>query len=64
MITALIALSIYTAPCEQFNVCQYQPGYNGPLMPTWNTPGTMGGWTNNPVQCDPVTSQCRQVVTP
>lgn len=61
MITTLLALAIYTAPCEQFNVCQYQPGYNGPLMPTWNTPG--GGYSGNPVQCDPVTYQCRQIAT-
>lgn len=44
MITTLLALAIYTAPCEQFNVCQYQPGYNGALIPTW--------------ACNPSTSSC------
>jgi len=43
--------------------CEGTPPYHGPLMPTWNTPGTYGGWTTNPVQCDVVTRQCRQVTT-
>ncbi len=61
---ALLAAPTATAdqPCAAFNVCQYQPSYNGPLQPTWNTPGTYGGWTTNQVLCDPVTYQCRQVV--
>lgn len=61
---ALLAAPTATAdpPCAAFNVCQYQPSYNGPLQPTWNTPGTYGGWTSNQVLCDPVTYQCRQVV--
>lgn len=47
-----------------FDTCKYMPNpsYDGPLMPTWNTPGTYGGWTNLPVLCDPVSYQCRQVV--
>lgn len=29
-------------PCARFNTCQYMPNpYNdGPLMPTWDVPGT------------------------
>jgi hypothetical protein len=37
------------------------PYYDGPLLPTWNVPGTYGGWTTLPVMCDPVTYSCRQV---
>lgn len=33
--------------------------WNGQLMPTWNTPGYYGGWTNGPVACDPIALQCR-----
>ncbi|WP_133055643.1 hypothetical protein [Mycolicibacter engbaekii] len=43
--------------------CEGTPPYHGPLLPTWNTPGTYGGWTTNPVECDLVTRQCRQVTT-
>lgn len=43
--------------------CEGIPPYHGPLMPTWNTPGTYGGWTTNPVQCDVVTRECHQVTT-
>lgn len=38
--------------------CKPSP-WNGQLMPTWNTPGYYGGWTNGPVMCDPQTLQCR-----
>lgn len=49
-------------PCAWFNTCQYMPNpYNdGPLMPTWNVPGTYGGWTNLPVLCNPTTYRCEQ----
>ncbi|SIL63722.1 Uncharacterised protein [Mycobacteroides abscessus subsp. abscessus] len=64
LIAGGVSLTPPTVPdCARFDVCKYQPGYNGPLMPTWNTPGTYGGWTTNPVLCDPVTYQCRQVVS-
>ena len=43
--------------------CEGTPPYHGPRMPIENTPGTYGGWTTNPVQCDIVTRQCRQVTT-
>lgn len=66
---ALAALGTITAPtghadppCARFNICQYQPGYNGPQLDTWNVPGTYGGWTTNPLLCDPITRQCRQTV--
>ena len=38
--------------------CQPAP-WNGQLMDTWNVPGTYGGWTSDPVACDPATRQCR-----
>ncbi|PQM48066.1 hypothetical protein C1Y40_01701 [Mycobacterium talmoniae] len=44
--------------------CEGTPPYNGPGLNTWDVPGTYGGWTTNPLQCDPITGQCRQVVTP
>lgn len=49
-------------PCAAFDTCRYMPNpnYDGPLMPTWDTPGTYGGWTTLPVMCDPVTYSCRQ----
>jgi hypothetical protein len=43
--------------------CRPAP-WNGQLMPTWNTPGYYGGWTNGPVACDPFTLQCRGWVQP
>lgn len=65
------ALSIGTATahadpfgCDFTHTCSYDPSYNGPLMPTWDVPGTYGGWTTNPVVCDPVAYTCRQVVVP
>lgn len=44
-------------PCAAFDTCHYMPNpnYDGPLMPTWDVPGTYGGWTNLPVMCDPAT---------
>lgn len=50
--------------CDFTHTCSYDPPYNGPLMPTWNIPGTYGGWTTLPVICDPVNYSCRQYVTP
>lgn len=49
-------------PCAQFDTCQYMPNpYNGgPLMPTWDVPGTYGGWTNLPAMCDPAIYRCQQ----
>lgn len=46
--------------------CQYDPSpsWNGQLMPTWDTPGTYGGWTSDPELCDPSSLQCRLVATP
>jgi hypothetical protein len=66
---ALASLGVLAAPvahadppCAAFDTCQYMPNpyYDGPLMPTWDTPGTYGGWTNLPVMCDPITYKCRQ----
>ncbi|MBS9535499.1 hypothetical protein KIH27_18090 [Mycobacterium sp. M1] len=51
-------------PCAAFDTCRYMPNpnYDGPLMPTWDVPGTYGGWTTLPVMCDPATYTCRQYV--
>ncbi|MES3637271.1 hypothetical protein Q9Q76_09195 [Mycobacterium intracellulare] len=58
------ALAHADPPCARFNTCQYMPNpYNdGPLMPTWNVPGTYGGWTNLPVMCNPATYWCEQYI--
>ena len=50
--------------CDFSHTCSYDPPYNGPLMPTWDVPGSYGGWTTNPVICEPVAYTCRQYVTP
>lgn len=51
-------------PCAAVDTCRYMPNpyYDGPLMPTWDVPGTYGGWTTLPVMCDPATYTCRQYV--
>lgn len=58
------ALAHADPPCARFNTCQYMPNpYNdGPLMPTWNVPGTYGGWTNLPVMCNPAAYWCEQYI--
>ncbi len=33
-------------------------------MPTWDAPGTYGGWTALPELCDPITYRCGQVAAP
>ncbi|BBZ25409.1 hypothetical protein [Mycolicibacter hiberniae] len=74
LVTAALAVfgaALGAAPAEAAPRCLFQgdwncegpPPYHGPLLPTWNAPGTYGGWTTNPVQCDVVTRQCRQVMT-
>lgn len=63
----LVAVSLVFAPLAWSDPCQgvlRQDGcrprpWDGQLMPTWNTPGYYGGWTNGPVMCDPHTLQCR-----
>lgn len=51
-------------PCAAFDTCRYMPNpwYDGPLMPTWNIPGTYGGQTTLPVMCDPGTYSCQTYV--
>ncbi|HEU4363547.1 MAG TPA: hypothetical protein VFR27_18860 [Mycobacterium sp.] len=51
-------------PCAAFDTCKYMPNpyYDGPLMPTWDTPGVYGGRTNLPVMCDPQTYSCHTYV--
>jgi hypothetical protein len=62
-LAVLVAPMAYAdPPCAAFGTCRYMPNpyYDGPLMPTWDTPGTYGGWTNLPVMCDPSTYECQQ----
>jgi hypothetical protein len=33
--------------------CQGTPQYNGPIVNTWDVPGTYGGWTTLPLLCPP-----------
>lgn len=51
-------------PCATAGTCQYMPNpsHDGPLMPTWDTPGYYGGATTGPVQCNPFDYSCRGVV--
>lgn len=48
--------------CNFSHTCSWQPSYNGPMQQEQDTPGTYGGWTTNPVWCDPFSGQCRVVV--
>jgi hypothetical protein len=50
--------------CDFTHSCSYDPRWNGPLLPTWDTPGSNNGWTTLPQLCDPISYQCRQVATP
>lgn len=66
----LIALSA-TSPARADDYCEQNctdtpghPSWPGQLMQTWDTPGTYGGWTNDPLLCDPTTQQCRIVSQP
>ena len=65
-VTALVTAGGAAAqpPCAAFDTCRYMPNpsYDGPLMPTWNTPGTYGGWTTLPVMCDPGSYSCQTYV--
>ncbi|ORV96215.1 hypothetical protein [Mycobacterium kyorinense] len=70
---AATALSIAAAPATHaaprclfqgdWN-CEGPPQWNGPGLNTWDVPGTYGGWTTNPLICDPITYRCQQYVTP
>lgn len=48
-------------PCWYGQYCQPQPRYEGPLIPSWDTPGYYGGNTNGPIQCSPFTYQCQGI---
>lgn len=65
MIVGVLAGGLLLAPVagadecvSAFGQCRPAP-WNGQLMPTWNTPGYYGGWTNTPVVCDQFSYQCR-----
>ena len=65
-LTALLTAGSAAAqpPCAAFDTCRYlpDPSYDGPLLPTWDVPGSYGGWTTLPVWCDPLAHQCRSYV--
>jgi hypothetical protein len=68
---AAIAIGVAVAPAagadpsDDCDTCTHDPQqWNGPLLPTWDTPHSNEGWTTLPQLCDPVTYQCRQVATP
>jgi hypothetical protein len=50
--------------CDFTHTCSYDPPWSGPLMPTWDTPHTNGGWSNVPQICSPVSYRCGQYATP
>lgn len=50
---------LLSPPCAVVDTCRFMPNpVDGPLMPTWNTEGVYGGWSNLPVQCDVYSYQC------
>jgi hypothetical protein len=56
---AFFAPRAHSAPCVSVTGLPCNPSpWNGQLMPTWDTPGTYGGWTTNPVQCSPASLDC------
>jgi len=42
----------------------YSVPWDGQQQQTWNTPGYYGGWTTNPVACDPFTTTCSGFAVP
>jgi hypothetical protein len=71
-LAAAVAASIVAAPapkadpigCDFNRTCSYDPQWNGPMLPTWDTPGSNNGWTTLPQICDPITHRCGQYATP
>lgn len=61
---AAIAHADNSPTCDFTQTCDYSPGYNGPLLNTWDVPGTYGGWTNSPVICSPLSYRCSQYAVP
>lgn len=69
---AAVAASIAAVPaanadpngCDFAHTCSYDPRWSGPLLSTWDTPGTYGGWTTLPEFCNPITYQCQQIAAP
>jgi hypothetical protein len=64
-ITALVLLSpaANADPSDDCDTCTHDPQqWNGPLLPTWDTPHSNEGWTTLPQLCDPVTYQCSGMV--
>lgn len=44
--------------CTNPYTCNTNPVWPGQLQDTWNLPGIYGGWTNDPVYCNPMNRQC------
>jgi hypothetical protein len=66
-LAGLVILLMPTAHADDY--CYENCGYEhkswpGQLVPTWDTPGTYGGITQDPVLCDPQALKCRVVATP
>jgi hypothetical protein len=63
---ALSVVSVATAHadpmCNFSHDCGWGEPFSGQQQPVWDTPGTYGGVTSNPVLCDPYTGACRVVV--
>jgi hypothetical protein len=46
--------------CAEFDVCQYEPPWNGQLQKTWDVPPYT--WPNNQLQCYPTAGTCAPAV--
>jgi hypothetical protein len=62
ILTGLISAPMATADptCNNPYTCGVQPNpaWNGQLQNTWDLPGIYGGWTNDPIYCNPMSRQC------
>jgi hypothetical protein len=64
-ITVLVLLSpaANADPSDDCDTSTHDPQqWNGPLLPTWDTPHSNEGWTTLPQLCDPVTYLCSGMV--
>jgi hypothetical protein len=48
--------------CNFRHDCGWGEPFNGQQQQTQDTPGTYGGWTTNPIYCDPYSGACRVLV--
>jgi hypothetical protein len=69
---AATAAAVFVAPVAHADECIGPLGllfcatrpWDGQLMPTWNTPGYYGGFTNGPVMCNPFNLSCEGYAQP